>query len=72
MNDTASEDKRTAILLNATGPFIYHRIRRLVSPAKVTDVSFEEIVEKAKEHFNCLRPSSATISIPDVRVRTNW
>ena len=47
--------KRTSegpFLLNAVGASTYRLIRTLVSPDKVTDVSFEEIVEKAKTHFN--------------------
>ena len=51
-NDIREEDKRRAILLNAVGASTYRLIRTLVSPDKVTDVSFEEIVEKAKTHFN--------------------
>ena len=51
-NDIDSEDKRRAILLNAAGASTYRLIRTLVSPDKVTDVSFANIVGKAKAHFN--------------------
>ena len=51
-NDIDSEDKRRAILLNAVGSSTYRLIRTLVSPDKVTDVSFTNIVGKAKAHFN--------------------
>ena len=50
---TANEgDKQRAILLNAVGASTYRLIRTLVSPAKVTDISFADIVEKARAHFN--------------------
>ena len=51
-NEINAEDKRRAILLNAVGTSTYQLIRTLVSPAKVTEVSFAEIVGKAKAHFN--------------------
>ena len=51
-NEIDSEEKRRAILLNAVGASTYRLIRTLVSPAKVTEVSFDEIVTKAKAHFN--------------------
>ena len=54
-NDIREEDKRRAILLNAVGASTYRLIRTLVSPDKVTDVSFEEIVEKAKALLASLR-----------------
>ena len=55
-NDIVSGDKRRAILLNAVGPGTYRLIKTLVSPAKVTDISFDNIVEVARAHFN-LKPS---------------
>ena len=55
-NDILAEDKRRAILLTAVGPSTYRLIRTLVVPAKVTEVSFDEIVAKAKAHF-CPKPS---------------
>lgn len=51
-NDITSGDKRRAILLNAVGPRTYRLIKTLVSPAKVTEVSFEDIVEAARAHFS--------------------
>ena len=51
-NDIVAGDKQRAILLNAVGASTYRLIRTLVSPAKVTDVSFADIVEKARAHFN--------------------
>lgn len=51
-NDITSEAKRRAILLNAVGPTMYRLIKMLVSPYKVTDLTFEEIIAKAKVHFN--------------------
>jgi hypothetical protein len=47
-NDITSEDKRRAILLNGVGPAIYRLIKTLASPAKVTDLTFEEIVARTK------------------------
>ena len=38
--------------MNAVGVSTYRLIRTLVSPDKVTDVSFADIVQKAKGHFN--------------------
>ena len=55
-NDILAEDKRRAILLTAVGPSTYRLIRTLVAPAKVTEVSFDDIVAKAKAHF-CPKPS---------------
>lgn len=51
-NDITSGAKRRAILLNAVGPATYRLLKTLVSPAKITDLSFEEIVERATKHFN--------------------
>ena len=55
-NDIVSDDKKKAILLNAVGPSTYRLIRTLASPSKVTDLSFEDIVDKARAHF-CPKPS---------------
>ena len=55
-NDIVSEDKKKAILLNAVRPSTYRLIRTLASPSKVTDLSFEDIVDKARAHF-CPKPS---------------
>ena len=51
-NDITSEDKRRAILLNGVGPATYRLIKTLASLAKVTDLTFEEIVARTKQHFN--------------------
>ena len=51
---TANEinsEKQRAILLNAVDTSAYCLIRTLVSPAKVREVSLDEIVMKAKAHF---------------------
>ena len=48
-NDIVSSDKRRAILLNAVGASTYRLIR---APAKVTDFSFQDLVEKAQANFN--------------------
>ena len=51
-NDITSGAKRRAILLNAVGPATYRLLKTLVSPAKITELTFEEIVERAAKHFN--------------------
>jgi hypothetical protein len=51
-NDITSGAKRRAILLNAVGPATYCLLKTLVSPAKITELTFEEIVERAAKHFN--------------------
>ena len=50
-NDITSEGKKRAILLNAVGPSTYRLTKTLASPARVTELSFEELVEKASAHF---------------------
>ena len=47
-NEIASEDKRRDILLNAVGASTYRLIRTLVTPAKLTEISYEDIVKKAE------------------------
>ena len=49
-NDIVEGDKQSAIVLNAVGACTY-RLRSFVSPSKVTDFSFAELVEKAQVHF---------------------
>ncbi|ETW98899.1 MAG: hypothetical protein ETSY2_42010 [Candidatus Entotheonella gemina] len=51
-NDITAVAKRRAILLHAVGPKTYRLIKTLVSPALVTELTFEDIVVKAKAHFN--------------------
>ena len=51
-NDITYEDKKKAILLNAVGPSTYRLIKTLVSPSKVTDLSFADIIDKARAHFS--------------------
>ena len=55
-NDILAEDKRRAILLTVVGASTYQLIRTLVTPAKVTEISFKDLVAKAHEHF-CPKPS---------------
>lgn len=55
-NVITGEDKRRAILLTAVGPVTYKLFKTLASPTPVTDLTFEQLVEKAKLHFN-LKPS---------------
>ena len=51
-NDITDPVKKRAILLNAAGPTTYRLVKTLVVPGKPTDLSFDEIVEKVKLHFN--------------------
>ena len=51
-NDIVTVEKQRAILLHAVGPATYRLIRTLVSPKKVVECTFQELVEKAQEHFN--------------------
>ena len=47
-----SLEKRRAILLTAVGVSTYRPICTLVPPAKVSEVSFADIINRAKAHFN--------------------
>ena len=51
-NDITDEVKKRAILLNAVGPATYRLVKTLAIPGKPTDLSFADIVEKLKLHFN--------------------
>ena len=51
-NDIHNAVKKQAILLNAVGPSIYRLMKTLCLPGKPTEHSFEEIVDKVKNHFN--------------------
>ena len=51
-NDITTKVKRRAILQNRVGPATYRLIKMLVSPKKVTDLTFEEMVTKTTKHFN--------------------
>ena len=55
-NDIASPEKRRTILLTTVGASTYSLISTLVSPAKVSEVLFADIIDRAKAHFN-LKPS---------------
>ena len=51
-NDITDSAKKRAILLNAAGPATYRLVKTLAIPGKPTDLSFDDIVEKVKNHFN--------------------
>ena len=51
-NDIVPPEKRRAILLTVVGALTYGLICTLVSPAKVSEVLFADIVNQAKVHFN--------------------
>ena len=38
--------------MNSVGLRMYHLIKALVSPTKVTDISFADIVETVRAHFS--------------------
>lgn len=52
VNDITAEAKRRVILLNGVGPAMYSLVKTLVSPTKATELALEEIVTRAKKHFN--------------------
>ena len=45
-------DKQRAILLTSAGASTYRLVKSLVLPQKVTEFTFQELVEKVKTHFN--------------------
>ena len=51
-NDIVAVEKRRAIFLTAVGPTTYRLLKTLVSPNKLDEFRFEELVEKAMTHFN--------------------
>ena len=51
-NEITDPVKKRAILLNAVGPATYRLVKTLAISGKPTDLSFEDIVEKVKLHFN--------------------
>ena len=50
-NEVTASEKKRAILLSCCGSNTYKLIRNLLSPGKVTDYSFDEIVKKLKAHL---------------------
>ena len=52
VNDIVAVEKRRAIFLTAVGPTTYRLLKTLVSPSKLDEFRFEELVEKAMTHFN--------------------
>ena len=52
VNDIVSADKQRAILLSVVGVSTYRLIRTLVSPDKVTDLTFTALMDKARALFN--------------------
>ena len=51
-NDIDDGNKKRAILLNGVGPTTYRLIKTLALPGTPRDLSFGEIVERVKVHFN--------------------
>ena len=56
-NDVTDGAKKRAILLSVCGPVTYGLIRSLVTPKKVTEFSYAELVEKVTKRYNP-RPSA--------------
>ena len=51
-NDVTNAEKKRAILLSVCGTRTYHVIRDLVAPRSPKDLSFDEIVETVRDHYN--------------------
>lgn len=51
-NDIVIAAKRRAILLNVVGPATYRLLKTLASPDRVTDLTFERLVQLATSHYN--------------------
>ena len=51
-NDIKDKGKKRAILLNGVGPATYRPIRTLMSPKKVTEFTYSQLVQTAAKHFN--------------------
>ena len=52
VNYIEAGEKRRVILLNAVGASTRRLIKTLMSPAKVTDLSFDDIMETARKHYS--------------------
>ena len=50
-NDIKGEERQRAVLLSICGASTYQLIRNVVSPAKPTEKTFDEIVATMKEHY---------------------
>ena len=50
-NDIKGDDKQRAVLLSVCGASTYQLIRSVVSPAKPTEKTFEQLVTLMKEHY---------------------
>ena len=58
-NDIKTAEKKRAILLSVCGAATYQVIRNLTTPGKLTDHSFEELVQPVQAHRN--HPPSVTV-----------
>ena len=47
----ARAEKRRAVLLSVIGPATYSLLRNLVSPAKPSEKTFEDLVTALKDHY---------------------
>ena len=51
-NDITEAPKKRAVLLTVIGPATYKVLRNLVSPEKLGEVEFSELVKTLSEHFS--------------------
>ena len=50
-NDIKGDDRQRAVLLGVCGASTYQLIQSVVSPAKPTEKTFEQLVTRMKEHY---------------------
>ena len=51
-NDVEAAEKKRAILLSACGPTTFKLIRSLLGAANVATTSYDDIVERMKNHYD--------------------
>ena len=51
-NDIKAADKKQAVLLTEIGPTAYLRLRNVLSPAKLGDTLYKDLVDAMKQHAN--------------------
>ena len=51
-NDIKSADKKRAVLLTVIGPTAYQRLWNLLSPTKLGDTPYKDLVDAMKKHVN--------------------
>ena len=53
-NDIKSADKKRAVLLTVIGPTAYQRLWNLLSPAKLGNTPYKDLVDAMKKHINTI------------------